>query len=294
MTDPLRVKILGNGSAAAIHRAVFQAMPMFYSIETGYSDCNLVSSCVTNYAHYGAITEALNVALPIVAEKPVCASLEECDKLIELQQYRPDQPIFPVFQCRFAGHEPITDQDMVIQWRRPLKYWEGWRGVWGTAYGGVLTSHGIHMIDLAIAKHGMPEKVSATLEMTLPGVAVETRAVVKLYFDKSTLPLTIIVEAGPDITQGGFYLGESMAGYIDLFAKIHKTLTQGEEPPVTIEDARNALEVLTAAYYSAYTNKVVSLPIHREHPFYNGWHEAFAQRALQLDKPCPTSPRTRE
>jgi predicted dehydrogenase len=182
----------------------------------------------------------------------------------------------------------VEGPEMTTQWKRPLEYWDGWRGLWSTAYGGVLTSHGIHMIDLAIVDRGMPDKVSCTLDMTQPGVAVETQATVGLHYKKHD-PLTIKVKAGPDLEQEGFNLGTSFAGYINLFVKIHKTLTEDAPPPVTLEDARNALEVLTAAYYSAYSGKVVTLPIRNDHPFYAGWHEAFAQRVRQQHTPSPAS-----
>jgi hypothetical protein len=40
---------------------------------------------------------------------------------------------------------------------------------------------------------------------------------------------------------------------------------------VTLADARQSLELVTALYHSAAIGRVVHLPIRRDHPGYNGW-----------------------
>jgi hypothetical protein len=56
-------------------------------------------------------------------------------------------------------------------------------------------------------------------------------------------------------------------------------LTGGGALPVTLEDARRSVELLTAAYYSAMSGEAVALPLGREHPFYGGWLEAMKEAA---------------
>jgi hypothetical protein len=46
---------------------------------------------------------------------------------------------------------------------------------------------------------------------------------------------------------------------------------RGEEPPVTLEDARNSLELVTAAYQSQRTGLPTPLPILSDHPLYHSW-----------------------
>ena len=46
------------------------------------------------------------------------------------------------------------------------------------------------------------------------------------------------------------------------------TLKEGTELPVTLTDARAALELVAATYYSSETNAPVSLPIGPDHPKY--------------------------
>ncbi len=58
------------------------------------------------------------------------------------------------------------------------------------------------------------------------------------------------------------------------FALIHDTLTQGAETPVSLHDARQSLELITAIYYSAESGTAVSLPIPHDHPKYRSWKPA--------------------
>ncbi len=52
---------------------------------------------------------------------------------------------------------------------------------------------------------------------------------------------------------------------------MHAAITDGAPPPVTLTDARDSLELITAIYHSAETGSVVTLPIGGDHPKYGGW-----------------------
>jgi predicted dehydrogenase len=58
------------------------------------------------------------------------------------------------------------------------------------------------------------------------------------------------------------------------FALIHDTLTAGAPTPVSLHDARQSLELITAIYYSAETGSAVRLPITADHPRYSRWTPA--------------------
>ncbi|MDH7487318.1 MAG: Gfo/Idh/MocA family oxidoreductase [Anaerolineae bacterium] len=60
-------------------------------------------------------------------------------------------------------------------------------------------------------------------------------------------------------------------GFVGQFAGFAEALRNGTELPVTLADARRAIELLTALYASARTRAAVDLPIGPEHPFYEGW-----------------------
>jgi predicted dehydrogenase len=62
------------------------------------------------------------------------------------------------------------------------------------------------------------------------------------------------------------------------FLRLHRALVDGGALPVSIEDARPSLELLTAAYHSARTGRAVELPIGRDHPLYEGWLPAQSRK----------------
>jgi predicted dehydrogenase len=51
----------------------------------------------------------------------------------------------------------------------------------------------------------------------------------------------------------------------------HAALTSGGPLPISLADARQSLELVTALYHSAATGAIVHLPIAPDHPSYNGW-----------------------
>lgn len=60
-------------------------------------------------------------------------------------------------------------------------------------------------------------------------------------------------------------------GFDGEFALIHSALTAGAPRPVSLADARQSLELITAIYHSAETGTAVRLPIGPQHPKYQGW-----------------------
>jgi len=63
-------------------------------------------------------------------------------------------------------------------------------------------------------------------------------------------------------------------GFEGLFARVHATLTAGAPTPVTLADARAALELITAIYHSGEAGVAVQLPIPKNHPKYASWKPA--------------------
>ena len=62
------------------------------------------------------------------------------------------------------------------------------------------------------------------------------------------------------------------AGFDVQLDAFHTALSTGAELPVTIADARAAIELLTAIYRSAQTGQAVELPLSNDHPAYGGWN----------------------
>ncbi len=61
------------------------------------------------------------------------------------------------------------------------------------------------------------------------------------------------------------------AGFTGQFARFGEALRTGAELPVTLADARRAIELLTAIYASARSHAAEDLPAGKEHPLYGGW-----------------------
>ena len=54
-------------------------------------------------------------------------------------------------------------------------------------------------------------------------------------------------------------------------AAYHQALETNGPLPVTLQDARRSLELITALYHAAETGTAATLPIGKEHPKYRGW-----------------------
>jgi predicted dehydrogenase len=60
-------------------------------------------------------------------------------------------------------------------------------------------------------------------------------------------------------------------GFAGQFYRFFHAIQDNTELPVTLSDARAALELVTALYESARTRQAVSLPLADDHPYYSGW-----------------------
>ena len=63
-----------------------------------------------------------------------------------------------------------------------------------------------------------------------------------------------------------------------LMARYHAALEAGTELPVTLADARQSLELVTALLHSAETGARVDLPIDASHPKYRSWRPDASER----------------
>jgi predicted dehydrogenase len=280
----LKVGILGSGNAAAKHCAAFAELPDLWQL-TDVADADVVSICTPPYSHFSLARDTLAATFRrhAIVEKPLCGSLAECDKLAELERITGNR-VFPIFQYRFAEHDALTNQ-MILHFVRPPTWWNGWRGKWDTALGGCLTSHGVHLLDLILhTTKGRPIRRLMAKVFTGRFADVETGAdIIVEPVTRETRALSVVVHpnAAPS-----YSLGDSHAGYVAQFRDIHRAITSGAEPTVTLAQARQSIELLTACYKSAYLGEPVTLPIEPDDPWYRGWTPFFAQRARQTE-PSP-------
>ncbi|WP_319517572.1 Gfo/Idh/MocA family oxidoreductase [uncultured Martelella sp.] len=196
-------------------------------------------------------------------------------------------------------------------WRPPEYFAVEWRGKWKTELGGGLLGHAIHAHDMLNYIHGPCDEVFAygatlnnpietedtmalavrmkngslaALSMTLNSHEEISR--LRFCFEKVTVesildPYTVardpwrftaVDEAHQRLVEAALAeMPKTEDGYTRQFELFYHALVEGGEPPVTLDDARNSLELVTAAYHSDRTGRATPMPITADHPLYGSW-----------------------
>ena len=195
--------------------------------------------------------------------------------------------------------------------RRAEYYAVPWRGKWQTELGGTLLSHAIHAHDMLYYILGPIKSVFARTATRVNPIEVEDCASISLEMaDGSLASLSATLGSSPEISRHRFcfsgftaesntepynnsrepwtftgdtpvlcaQIEETLSRFVPLpegftgqFYRFHQALQRGTELPVTLQDARASLELITAIYHSAFTGQVVELPIAPDHPRYRSW-----------------------
>jgi predicted dehydrogenase len=195
--------------------------------------------------------------------------------------------------------------------RGPAYYRVPWRGRKDSELGGALVSHAIHAHDLLTEVLGPVRRVQAVIATRVNCIETEDCAAACLEMaDGALVTLSVTLGSAEEITRLRFCFAnltvesaldpyrpasdpwrfvprdaETAAeiktlledfrpgpeGFQGLFAELAASLEAGEEPPVTLADARRSIELATALYYAAATREAVELPLRPSHPAYGGW-----------------------
>jgi predicted dehydrogenase len=137
---------------------------------------DLVSICTPPYEHAEAAIAFLKAGKHVIVEKPMAASLEECDAMIRAAK-KSGKILSPVAQNRFR--DPVMNLKAVLDsgkagkvthaqidshWWRGHSYYDlWWRGTWEKEGGGCTLNHAVHHIDMLAWMLGRPSKVSAMI-----------------------------------------------------------------------------------------------------------------------------------
>jgi predicted dehydrogenase len=137
---------------------------------------DLVSICTPPFEHAKIAVAALNAGKHVIVEKPMAASLEECDAMITAAK-KNDKVLSPVAQNRFRN--PMVNLKKILDsgkagrivhaqidshWWRGYSYYDlWWRGTWQKEGGGCTLNHAVHHIDMLGWMIGLPQKVTAVL-----------------------------------------------------------------------------------------------------------------------------------
>ena len=140
------------------------------------TDIDLVDVCTPPYVHASISINCLRSGKNVVCEKPMAASLEECDAMIRardesgkklsiIAQNRFRQPIAnlkALLDSGIAG--PVRSVQVDSFWWRGHSYYDlWWRGTWEKEGGGCTLNHAVHHIDMLAWMMGLPQKVTSVL-----------------------------------------------------------------------------------------------------------------------------------
>lgn len=137
---------------------------------------DLVSVCTPPYCHAEIAVDALRAGCHVLVEKPMAASLEECDAMLAAER-ESGRLLSVVAQNRFRGPidtlKRVLDTGMIGRvlhaqvdsyWWRGHSYYDlWWRGRWDKEGGGCTLNHAVHHIDMLLWMMGLPERVTAVL-----------------------------------------------------------------------------------------------------------------------------------
>ena len=186
-----------------------------------------------------------------------------------------------------------------------------WRGRYDTELGGTLVTHAIHSHDLMTHMLGPVASVFCRIATRAHAIEVEDCASASLRmesgalvslsatsgsqdsisrlrfhfenvtFESSTNPHAPgddpwrIIAANEDVQQridkafeGWKFVPSRFAGQLESY---HHALITGGPFPVSTEDTRRSLELVTALFHSADTGAPVGLPLDKGHPKYANW-----------------------
>ncbi len=163
---------------------------------------DVVHVCTPPYVHASISIDAMDHGCNVLVEKPMAASVEECDRMLEAQK-RNNVTLGVIAQNRFRNGvyklKKLLDSNLAGKmrfarvesawWRAHCYYDLWWRGTWEKEGGGPTLNHAVHHIDMLNWLSGKaPKTVVAMLSNVMHDNAeVEDISVACVKFDDNSL-----------------------------------------------------------------------------------------------------------
>ncbi len=145
-----KIHILGSGNAAKRHREAIERLPALYTV-VNCREADIVVCASKPYMNQFYARAAMSSGKDVILEKPFGKDIADLSDL-RMLEHLCNQRIYPVLNYR--NLRTGSPDGVSWRWRRDPSYYEGWRGRKETAFGGVIMSHGIHFIDMALRMYG--------------------------------------------------------------------------------------------------------------------------------------------
>ena len=143
------------------------------------NDIDLADVCTPPYVHASISVNCLRSGMNVLCEKPMAASLEECDAMIKARDEsgkilsiiaqnrfrKPIRDLKALLDSGLAG--PVRHAQVDSYWWRGHCYYDlWWRGTWEKEGGGCTLNHAVHHIDMLGWMMGIPRRVTSVLANT--------------------------------------------------------------------------------------------------------------------------------
>ena len=262
-------------------------------------DVDVVGVWTPTGLHRDLVQAAARAGKHVITTKPMEVTTERCDEMIAACRdagvvlavdfgYRYD----PVMrQVAAAVHEGRLGRpfliDFRLKWHRPREYFApgGWRGTWRYDGGGSMMNQGVHYIDLLWWFFGPVRSVKGHMARVVHDIETEDLAAAILVFENGAVGVAESTTAAePDMgtrielhgTEGSIALDLDVALWkvaeetappesvacrpANVFEDVVMVL-RGERRRPTVDgaDGRRSVEIITAIYESARTDRTLVL-----------------------------------
>lgn len=248
------VAVCDTDSTRAREFAAIYGVKAYICVSEMVKECGvqLVSICTPHPVHAKSAVEAIEAGAHVLIEKPLAASLADCDLILNAAQkanvkvglacqrrfYRPSLRLREAIDNGKIG-KPILSTVMMLGWR-DMDYYSSdpWRGTWAGEGGGVLVNQSPHQLDLLLWYMGEIDEVYGMWDtLNHPGLEVEDTAIAVIRFKNGGLGNIVVSNSQNPALYGKVYVhgsnGASIGVQTDGGAMFIAGMTSKIESPVT-------------------------------------------------------------